>query len=77
MSDLKLKSKVIDRLQSINDAYLFEEILGYLNNESIDNIVNIPAHYKEQLDNSIAQKKAGNTIPNSEVEKSIKLWLYK
>lgn len=76
MSTTELKNKVLQRLESIDDAYLFEEILCYLDTESKNEPVNIPEHYKEQLEKSIAQKKAGNTIPNEKVEQSIEAWLH-
>ena len=77
MSTAELKNKVLERLESIDEAHLFEEILGILDNESNDKVVNIPDHYKERLEKSIAQKEEGNTISNSDVEKSIESWLYK
>ena len=77
MSTVELKNKVLERLENVEEAYLLEEILGMLDMESNQEVVKIPEHYKDKLEKSIAQKKAGNTIPNSEVKKSIEGWLYK
>ncbi len=77
MSTLKLKNKVIKRLESVDEAHLLEEILGLLDIESKERIVKIPEHYKNKLEKSLSQKTVGNTIPNKEVEESIEKWLYK
>ncbi len=77
MSSVDLRKKVYKKLESVDD-YLLEEILGLIEMESAQNeVVQIPEYFKDALEKSIAQKKAGNTIPNSEVEKSIEKWLYK
>jgi len=77
MSTVELKKKVLERLETVDKAYLLEEILGILDIESKGGIVKIPEHYKEKLEKSIAQKESDNTIPNNEVEESIEKWLYK
>ncbi|MFZ1790849.1 MAG: hypothetical protein WAT92_21170 [Saprospiraceae bacterium] len=77
MSSIELKNKVYKELESADD-YLLEEILGLIDIESKKKeIIKIPDHYKEALENSISQIKSGNTIPNAEVEESIEKWLYK
>ncbi len=78
MSTIELKNKVLQRLKTVKEPYLLEEILGLIEIESKrEKILEIPEHYQERLEKSIAQKKAGNTIPNSEVEEGIEKWLYK
>jgi len=77
MSTAELKNKLLKRLEKVEEVYLLEEIMGMLDNESKDGVVKIPEHYKVKLEKSIAQKQAGNTISNNEVEKSIEGWLYK
>ncbi len=77
MSTVELKNKVLEKLESVEEAYLLEEILGLLEIESKAEIVKIPEHYKDKLDKSISQKRLGDTIPNKIVEESIEEWLYK
>ena len=77
MSNAELRNKVLERLETVEEAHLLEEILGLLDIESKEEVVRIPEHYKKKLEKSISQKKAGSTIPNSEVEESIEKWLYK
>lgn len=77
MSTAELRKKVFEKLESAED-HLLEEILGLIELESAsEEIITIPDHFKESLEKSIAQKKAGITIPNKEVEQSIEKWLYK
>jgi len=77
MSTAELKIKLLEKLESVNEPHLIEEMLGFLDIESKEVVVKIPSHFKERLQTSIAQKEAGNTIPNAEVEKTIEAWLYK
>lgn len=77
MSTTELKKRIYKELESADD-YLLEEILGLIqceneNQERID----IPNHYKEALDKSIAQIQSGDVISNKEVQEKIKKWLYK
>lgn len=77
MSTIELRNRVLERIRKVDEDYILEQILGLLDEESDESLVKIPEHYKAQLEKSIAQKEAGNTIPNSEVEKHIEKWLYK
>jgi len=77
MSSSELRNKVYKELEFVDD-YLLEEILGLIEMEGRkEEVIKIPEHFKDALEKSIAQKKSGNTIPNTEVEKSIEEWLYK
>jgi hypothetical protein len=77
MSSTDLKSRVFRELESADDS-LLEEILGLIAIETKhEEVVKIPDFFKEDLDKSILQMKAGNIIPNNEVEESIEKWLYK
>ncbi|TVQ42119.1 MAG: hypothetical protein EA362_13795 [Saprospirales bacterium] len=77
MSNIQLKNRVIQELESADD-YLLEEILSLIQLETDkDKLIEIPGHYKASLDRSIAQMNSGNTILNAEVEKKIEKWLYK
>ncbi len=39
--------------------------------------LNIPKHFEEALDRSIAQMESGNFLSNEEVMKSFEDWLYR
>lgn len=78
MSTTELKSEVFARLEQVNEAYLFEEILGILELEATKNkVIQIPKDYQEDLEKSMSQLTEGKVESNNKVEKSIEKWLYK
>jgi len=77
MTRVELKARILKELENADDP-LLEEILGIIGVETNrEELVKIPDHFKEALDNSISQMNSGKTVPNREVEESIEKWLYK
>lgn len=78
MSTLELKNKVIERLKSIKEDYLLEEILNLIDIESAnDDVYKIPKEHKADLAISIKQKQEGKTVPNELVNQRFEKWLYR
>ena len=49
MSTTDLKHKLLERLKSIENAYLLEEFLGLLYTESIEDKTRIPPRFVDRL----------------------------
>ncbi len=78
MEVIELKNQIKNRIESVNDEYLLEEILNLINLESEKKeIYNIPADHQEELEKSLKQMKAGETISNKDVDAKIQKWLSK
>lgn len=78
MSTVELKNKVLERLESVEEAYLLEEILNLIDIESSDTgAFKIPEEHKADLEISLTQKREGKTVPNEVVNQRVKKWLYR
>jgi hypothetical protein len=78
MAIIELKNQVKDRIESVNDEYLLEEILNFIDFESEkEEIYIIPADHHKELELSLEQMKNGDTISNEEVDAKVKKWLSK
>ncbi|MBK9257294.1 MAG: hypothetical protein IPM42_17620 [Saprospiraceae bacterium] len=78
MASIELKNQVREKIESINDAYLLEEILNLIDFASDnDKIYIIPQEHQIELDISIEQMKNGQTIPNDIVDLKVQKWLSK
>lgn len=79
MSTVELRNKIQERLETIEEYSLLEEILNLIELEtSKDSMVFIiPEEHKRDLEISIAQKKDGQTIPNDVVKERVQKWHYR
>lgn len=78
MAVIELKNQVKDRIESVNDEYLLEEILNLIDFESEkEEIYFIPSDHQKELEISIEQMKNGDTISNEDVNDKVQKWLSK
>ena len=78
MSTIELRNKVLERLASVDEAYLLEEILSLIEFEtSSEEVFEIPKGHKADLEISLKQLKEGKTIPNEVVNQRVQKWLYR
>ncbi len=78
MAVIELKNQVKDRIESVNDEYLLEEILNLIDFESEkEEIYIIPSDHQKELEISIEQMKNGDTISNEDVNAKVQKWLSK
>jgi hypothetical protein len=76
MAVTELKNKVKNRLETVTDEYLLEEILNLIDFESKkDEIFIIPSEHQIELDKSLEQMRRGDVVSNVEVDAKIKKWL--
>lgn len=76
MSTVELRNKVLERLASVNEAYLLEEVLTLIEFEtSSEGVFEIPEEHKADLEISLKQLKEGKTIPNEVVNQRVQKWL--
>ncbi len=78
MAVTKLKKQVKNRIESVNDEYLLEEILNLIDFESEKEELDIiPVDHQKELEISLEQMKNGDTISNEDVNAKVKKWLSK
>ncbi len=78
MAVSELKNLVKNRLDTVNDEYLLEEILNLLNFESEkEEIFDIPEEHRKQLEISLDQMRKGDIVSNEEVDAKVNRWLSK
>lgn len=79
MSTVELRNKVINQLETVEENYILEEILNLIEFETNKDseVFIIPEEHKVDLEISLAQKKAGQTIPNDHVKERVQKWLYR
>lgn len=76
MAVVELKKQVKKRIESINDAYLLEEIISLLDFDSDkEEIFVIPPEHQKELEISIDQMQSKQTLSNSEVDAKVQKWL--
>ena len=78
MSTVELKNKVIERLKTVEESYLLEEILNLIKIEtSSEEVFIIPEEHKADLKISLKQKQEGKTVSNEVVNRRVQKWLYR
>jgi len=78
MSTVELKNKVLERLETIEEAYLLEEILNLIKIEtSNEEVFKIPKDHISDLEISLNQKQEGKTVINEVVKQRVQKWLYR
>ncbi len=78
MAVIALKNQVKKRIETVNDAYLLEEILNLIEiGTEKEEIFIIPNDHQKELDISLEQMKNGDTISNEELNAKVKGWLSK
>ncbi|HMP29562.1 MAG TPA: hypothetical protein PKD85_08170 [Saprospiraceae bacterium] len=76
MAVSELKNRVKNRLDTVTDEYLLEEILNLIDfGSDKEEIFIIPSDHERELENSLEQMRNGETMSNEEVEAKIKKWL--
>ena len=76
MSTIELKNQIKERIESVKNQHLLEEILYLIEFEKDnDEIFVIPEDHKKDLEISITQKKAGQTISNEVIKQRLKDYL--
>ncbi len=76
MAGSELKYRVKNRLDTITDEYLLEEILNLIDfGSDKEEIYIIPSEHELELEKSLEQMRNGNTITNEEVDEKVKKWL--
>lgn len=76
MLNSDLKNKVKEKVDSIEESYLLEEILQLIDLETnSDDVFIIPESHKKELDISLKQMDNGVTFANEFVNKRIAKWL--
>lgn len=78
MSIIELKNQVKNRIESVNDEHLLEEILHLIDFESEkEEMYNISSDHQKELAISLEQMKNGDTISNEDVDAKVQKWLSK
>ena len=78
MAVIELKNQIKNRIESVNDEYLLEEILNLIDFESEKaEIYIIPPDHQKELAISLEQMKNGDTISNEDVNAKVQKWLSK
>jgi hypothetical protein len=78
MAVKELKNKLKDRIDSVNDKFLLEEILNLIDFESEnEEIYMIPVDHQKELETSLEQMKNGDIISNENVHVKVQKWLSK
>jgi len=78
MAVIELKNQVKKRIETVNDAYLLEEILNLIEfGSEKEEIFIIPNDHQKELDISLEEMKKGDTISNEELNAIVKEWLSK
>lgn len=78
MAVIELKNQVKKRIETVNDAYLLEEILNLIEfGAEKEEIFIIPNDHQKELDISLEEMKNGDTISNEELNAKVKGWLSK
>ncbi len=78
MAVLELKNQVKNRIETVNDEYLLEEILNLIDFESEkEEIFIIPVEHQKELEISTGQMRSGDTLSNEEVDAKVQKWLSK
>ncbi|MBL0190215.1 MAG: hypothetical protein IPQ18_02380 [Saprospiraceae bacterium] len=78
MAVIELKNQVRERIDSVTDEYLLEEILNLIDFESNkEGVFNIPEDHLKELEIGLNQMKNGETISNEDVDVKIQKWLSK
>jgi len=78
MAVVDLKNQVKNRIETVNDAYLLEEILNLIEfGAEKEEVFIIPKDHQKELDISLEQMKNGEIISNEDVNAKIQEWLSK
>ncbi|HMR87989.1 MAG TPA: hypothetical protein PKD51_07540 [Saprospiraceae bacterium] len=78
MAVVELKNQVKNRIETVNDAYLLEEILNLIEfGAEKEEVFIIPKEHQKELDISLEQMKNGEIISNEDVNAKIQEWLSK
>jgi len=77
MSTIKLKNKILRKIEGINDDYLLEEVLALLEFETNTKTIELTTAQISAIDEARDQIKNGEYFTNEEVEKEIDQWLNK
>jgi hypothetical protein len=72
----ELKDHVKNRLDTVTDKHLLEEILNLIDfGSDKEEVFIIPAEHELELEKSLQQMRNGETISNEEVDAKVKKWL--
>ncbi len=76
MLNTELKAKVKEKVDSIEQSYLLEEILQLIEIETVpEDVFIIPESHKQELEKSLIQMEKGQIISNALVNKGVAKWL--
>ena len=76
MTTSELKNQVKNRLETVENMSLLEEILYLIDFESDNNeIFIIPDDHRKELEIGLEQKKDGLVVPNEIVKQKVQKWL--
>ncbi len=76
MINTELKNKVKEKVDSIEQSYLLEEILQLIELETTsEDVFIIPNSHKEELEISLKQMDDGLTVSNDVVNQRVSKWL--
>ena len=78
MTTLELKNILKQKIDSVNDDYLLEELLSIIEVEGMttDEFV-IPSSHEDSVKKGLNQVKSKSTKTHNEVQDKVKKWLYK
>lgn len=78
MSTTELKNILKQKIDSVNDDHLLEELLSIIEvEETFNEVFQIPPEHEKLVNNGLNQIIAGETTSNQAVQRNIKKWLYK
>jgi predicted transcriptional regulator len=74
MSTIELKNKLKEKIEELNEDYILEHLISIIELETSDSVIDIPESHINSIEIGLAQAKAGNTISNEDVLKSVQKW---
>lgn len=76
MVNTKLKNKVLEKIKSIDQNEILEDVLDFLESGEMETFI-VPSHHIPIIQSSLQDFEAGNIIDNTELEIEVKKWLLK
>jgi len=74
MSTLELKSKLKEKIESLDEDYLLEYLMNIIEIETSNEAFEIPDSHKKSIDIGLTQIRAGKTYTNQEVMNRVQQW---
>ena len=77
MSTIELKKRVLQKIESLNEEYLLEEVLALIEFETSTSPIELSRDQKKAIEEAKGQIDRGEVYTNEEVDKEIEEWLKK